>query len=257
MNRVTDGDLQIAVNGLWAAGAEAISVNGQRVSATTAIRTAGSAVLVDFRPLSPPYEITALGDPELLRSGVEEAETGEYLSEISTRYGIGVSWTTGEDLSVPARSLGTLREAERSERRGGGRLGPVGRTDRHDPRQRRRGRRGAGGLPVIAILGLVVGIVLGVVVQPDVPAGLQPYLPIAVVAALDTLAGGLRASLDGAFDAHVFITSFLFNVLIAALLVFLGDQLGVGPQLSTAVTVVLGIRIFSNAAAIRRLLFRS
>ena len=115
VNRVTDGDLQIAVNGLWAAGAEAVAVNGQRVSATTAIRTAGSAVLVDFRPLSPPYEVTALGDPELLRSGVEDAETGAYRSEISTRYGIGVSWTAGEDLSVPARSLGTLREAERSD----------------------------------------------------------------------------------------------------------------------------------------------
>ncbi|MDN6399973.1 MAG: small basic family protein [Brachybacterium sp.] len=110
---------------------------------------------------------------------------------------------------------------------------------------------------MIAIIGLVLGIVLGVVVQPDVPALLQPYLPIAVVAALDTLAGGLRARLDGAFDSHVFITSFLFNVLIAAFLVFLGDQLGVGSQLSTAVIVVLGIRIFSNAAAIRRLLFRS
>ena len=103
----------------------------------------------------------------------------------------------------------------------------------------------------------VVGIVLGVLVQPDVPAVLQPYLPIAVVAALDTLAGGLRASLAGAFDAHVFITSFLFNVLIAAFLVFLGDQLGVGAQLSTAVVVVLGIRIFGNAAAIRRHVFKA
>ena len=55
----------------------------------------------------------------------------------------------------------------------------------------------------------------------------------------------------------MFITSFLFNVLIAAFLVFLGDQLGVGAQLSTAVIVVLGIRIFSNAAAIRRRLLRS
>nr|WP_281507600.1 small basic family protein [Brachybacterium sp. Marseille-Q7125] len=104
---------------------------------------------------------------------------------------------------------------------------------------------------------MVLGVLLGIWLQPDVPVYLQPYLPIAVVAALDTLAGGLRASLDGAFDAHVFITSFLFNVLIAAFLVFLGDQLGVGPQLSTAVIVVLGIRIFSNAAAIRRQLFRS
>lgn len=111
VNRVTDGDLQIAVNGLWAAGAEAISVNGQRVSATTAIRTAGSAVLVDFRPLSPPYEITALGDPEVLRAGVEDTETGEYLGEISTRFGIVLSWSTGEELTVPARAVGTLREA--------------------------------------------------------------------------------------------------------------------------------------------------
>ncbi|MCT1429212.1 small basic family protein [Brachybacterium muris] len=110
---------------------------------------------------------------------------------------------------------------------------------------------------MIAIIGLLLGVVIGVVVQPDVPVFLQPYLPIAVVAALDTLAGGLRAALDGAFDSHVFITSFLFNVVIAAFLVFLGDQLGVGAQLSTAVIVVLGIRIFSNAAAIRRRLFRS
>ncbi|WP_106506781.1 small basic family protein [Brachybacterium timonense] len=110
---------------------------------------------------------------------------------------------------------------------------------------------------MIAIIGLLLGIVAGLVLQPDVPVVLQPYLPIAVVAALDTLAGGLRAALDGVFDSHVFITSFLFNVVIAALLVFIGDQLGVGPQLSTAVIVVLGIRIFSNAAAIRRSLFRS
>lgn len=108
---------------------------------------------------------------------------------------------------------------------------------------------------MIAIIGLVLGIVLGVLVQPDVPAVLQPYLPIAVVASLDTLAGGLRASLNGAFDSHVFITSFMFNVLIASFLVFLGDQLGVGSQLSTGVVVVLGIRIFANVAGIRRKLF--
>ncbi|MFC0674784.1 small basic family protein [Brachybacterium hainanense] len=110
---------------------------------------------------------------------------------------------------------------------------------------------------MIAIIGLALGIVLGLVLQPDVPVWMQPYLPIAVVAALDSLAGGLRAALQAAFDSHIFITSFLFNVLIASCIVFLGDQLGVGAQLSTAVVVVLGIRIFSNAAAIRRSLFRS
>lgn len=108
---------------------------------------------------------------------------------------------------------------------------------------------------MIAVLGLVAGIVLGLVVQPTVPQWLQPYLPIAVVAALDAVFGGLRAMLDGIFDDKVFVVSFVANVIVAALVVFLGDQLGVGAQLSTGVVVVLGIRIFSNAAAIRRHLF--
>jgi len=108
---------------------------------------------------------------------------------------------------------------------------------------------------VIAVLALVAGVVLGLVISPQVPDLLQPYLPIAVVAALDAVFGGLRARLDGIFDAKVFVVSFVFNVVTAALVVLLGDQLGVGTQLSTAVVVVLGIRIFGNAAAIRRHLF--
>ena len=110
---------------------------------------------------------------------------------------------------------------------------------------------------MIAGLGLILGVILGLILQPTVPIWLQPYLPIAVVAALDALFGGLRALLDGTFDDRVFIVSFLSNVVVAAVIVFLGDQLGVGTQLSTAVVVVLGIRIFSNAAAIRRHLFRA
>ncbi len=110
---------------------------------------------------------------------------------------------------------------------------------------------------MIAVLGLAIGVVAGILLQPTVPSQLEPYLPIAVVAALDALFGGLRAYLDHVFDDRVFVVSFLSNVLVAALIVFLGDQLGVGPQLSTAVVVVLGIRIFSNAAAIRRHLFKA
>jgi small basic protein len=110
---------------------------------------------------------------------------------------------------------------------------------------------------VIAALALAVGVVLGIIVHPTVPLALQPYLPIAVVAALDAVFGALRAMLDGIFDDKVFVVSFIANVLVAALIVFLGDQLGVGSQLSTGVVVVLGIRIFSNAAAIRRHLFRA
>ncbi len=110
---------------------------------------------------------------------------------------------------------------------------------------------------MFAVIGLVLGILLGLLLQPAVPVELQPYLPIAVVAALDALFGALRARLEDKFDDRVFITSFVFNVTIAAFLVFLGDQLGVGSQLSTAVVVVLGIRIFSNAAAIRRQVFKA
>jgi small basic protein len=110
---------------------------------------------------------------------------------------------------------------------------------------------------MIAVLALVAGIVLGLVVQPTVPLALQPYLPIAVVAALDAVFGGVRAKLDGIFDDKQFVISFVSNVLVAAFIVYLGDQLGVGGQLSTGVVVVLGVRIFGNVAAIRRHLFRA
>jgi small basic protein len=110
---------------------------------------------------------------------------------------------------------------------------------------------------MIAAIGLLVGVLLGLFLQPDVPIWLEPYLPIAVVAALDAVFGALRAFLDGIFDDKVFVVSFISNVLIAALIVYLGDKLGVGGQLSTGVIVVLGIRIFSNVAAIRRHIFHA
>ena len=110
---------------------------------------------------------------------------------------------------------------------------------------------------MIAAIGLLVGIVAGLLLHPTVPLWLQPYLPIAVVAALDAVFGGVRAVLDGIFDDKVFVVSFLSNVVVAAVIVYLGDQLGVGSQLSTGVVVVLGVRIFSNVAAIRRHLFRA
>lgn len=108
-----------------------------------------------------------------------------------------------------------------------------------------------------AILGLVIGVALGVFLQPTLPPSLEPYLPIAIVAALDAIFGGLRAYLEHRFSDKVFAVSFISNVLIAALIVWVGDQIGVGAQLSTAVVVVLGIRIFTNAAAVRRVLFHA
>lgn len=110
---------------------------------------------------------------------------------------------------------------------------------------------------MIPLLGLVAGIIVGILLQPTVPLWMQPYLPVAIVAALDAVFGALRALLDGVFRDRVFVISFLSNVLVAALLVWLGDILGVGGQMSTGVIVVLSMRIFANAAAIRRHLFKA
>lgn len=110
---------------------------------------------------------------------------------------------------------------------------------------------------MFAILGLLAGILIGLLLEPNLPLFLQPYLPIAIVAAIDAILGGARAWLEGTFSDRVFAVSFLSNVLIASLIVFIGDRIGVGSQLSTAVIVVLGIRIFTNAAAIRRALLHA
>ncbi|MBC7308878.1 MAG: small basic family protein [Actinomycetales bacterium] len=110
---------------------------------------------------------------------------------------------------------------------------------------------------MIPIIGLLIGLAVGLILDPSVPIWVQPYLPIAVIAALDAVFGAVRAVLDGIFDDKVFVISFLSNVVVAALIVFIGDQLGVGSQLSTGVVVVLGVRIFSNVASIRRHLFHA
>lgn len=110
---------------------------------------------------------------------------------------------------------------------------------------------------MIPVLGLVLGVAVGIFLKPQVPVWLEPYLPIAVIAALDAIFGALRAILDGIFNDKVFVVSFLANVVVAAFIVFLGDQLGVGSQMSIGVIVVLGVRIFSNVASIRRHLLKA
>lgn len=110
---------------------------------------------------------------------------------------------------------------------------------------------------MIPLIALLLGATLGLLVQPTVPPFLAPYLPVAVVAALDAVFGGVRARLDGTFSDRVFLISFLTNVILAVFLVYLGDQLNVGSELSTAVVVVFGVRMFGNLAAVRRHLFRA
>lgn len=105
---------------------------------------------------------------------------------------------------------------------------------------------------MIALVGLLVGIIAGLILEPTVPVWMQPYLPVMIIAALDAVVGATRALLDGVFRDRVFVISFLSNVVVAAIIVWIGDLLGVGAQMSTGVIVVLTMRIFANAAAIRR-----
>jgi uncharacterized protein YlxW (UPF0749 family) len=110
---VGDGDLQLVVNALWAAGAEAISINDQRLGPTSAIRFAGEAVLVDFRPVTNPYEIAAIGDPGDLSAGFLGNEDVRALALISATYGLRFDYAQEDDLTLPAATPPEL-EAARS-----------------------------------------------------------------------------------------------------------------------------------------------
>ncbi|MGW5241779.1 DUF881 domain-containing protein [Monashia sp. NPDC004114] len=110
--QVTSGDLQIIVNGLWGAGAEAISINGHRLSSTAAIRFAGRAIIVDFRPLSRPYVITALGDANAMQQLFEPSFAGVYLSELTHQYKIRSSLAAADSLTVPGDSAARLEVAK-------------------------------------------------------------------------------------------------------------------------------------------------
>lgn len=110
--RVTSGDLQIIVNGLWGAGAEAISINGHRLSSTAAIRFAGQAIIVDFRPLARPYVITALGDPQGMQQLFEPSFAGLYLSQLTEEFKIRSILATSDSLTVPGDSATRLEVAE-------------------------------------------------------------------------------------------------------------------------------------------------
>ncbi|GAB2672800.1 DUF881 domain-containing protein [Thalassiella azotivora] len=109
--RVRDRDLQVVVNGLWEAGAEAIAVNGQRLTATSSIREAGAAVLVNFRPLSPPYDIQAIGDPQGLQVRFASSLAGRYLAGIQQNYGVRASVTGAAELQLPGATGVRLRYA--------------------------------------------------------------------------------------------------------------------------------------------------
>ncbi len=100
--RVQDIDLQLVVNTLWEAGAEAVAVNGERIVATSAIRSAGGAILVNFRVLTSPYRVVALGDPATLEKRFGSSEIAERFRRWAEIYGLGMTIARERKLSVPA-----------------------------------------------------------------------------------------------------------------------------------------------------------
>lgn len=108
---VLSKDLQIVVNGLWEAGGEAIAVNGQRLTSRSAIRFAGEAILVNYRPLTRPYTVEVIGDPSSLQTNFAGNDGGQYARALKDNYGIRVSIDNVDSLTLPASTTLTLRDA--------------------------------------------------------------------------------------------------------------------------------------------------
>ncbi|MFJ7044055.1 DUF881 domain-containing protein [Streptomyces sp. NPDC101112] len=116
--RVRDRDMQRVVNGLWESGAEAVSINGQRLTALSAIRAAGDAILVDNKPLVPPYTVLAVGDGQRLSTRFQNSPDGLYLHALQENFGIRTSISVESDIKVPAAPSVIVRTAEPSTRKG-------------------------------------------------------------------------------------------------------------------------------------------
>jgi uncharacterized protein YlxW (UPF0749 family) len=109
--RIQDRDLQSLVNALWAAGAEAVSVGGQRLAPTTTIRAAGEAILVDLRPVQSPYTLAAVGDPGTLLPRFADSEAARRFQSYTGLYGIQFTVRSASDLRLPAATGPDLRYA--------------------------------------------------------------------------------------------------------------------------------------------------
>ena len=110
---VKDTDLQLASNALWAAGAEAIAINGQRLTATSTIRQAGEAILVDFRPVTTPYDVVAIG-PDSLADDFRDGYAGRFFHELVARYGLSFDAVPVKNVTLDAAAELNLRVAKPS-----------------------------------------------------------------------------------------------------------------------------------------------
>ena len=102
----------------------------------------------------------------------------------------------------------------------------------------------------LPLAGLLVGVLAGLVLNVNVGFEFTRYTAVAILAALDSVLGAVRAELDGVYDNRIFVSGFLVNAIIAVLLTFVGDRLGLDLYLVALIT--FGLRIFNNVALIRR-----
>ena len=115
---VLDEDLQRLVNGLWVAGAEAVAVNNERLTALSAIRGAGEAITVNFRSLRRPYVVQAIGDPETLPARFIESAGGTWWLNLESVYQLRFDISSEDSLTLPAVPSPSLRHVR--SRTGGG-----------------------------------------------------------------------------------------------------------------------------------------
>jgi len=108
---VLDRDLQLLVNVLWASGAEAISIDGQRLGPTTTIRQAGGAILVDLRPVTSPYDVQAIGDPDALNNGFVSRPDTLYLGQLAVTYDWVFTFNRVGSISMAGAGSTELRAA--------------------------------------------------------------------------------------------------------------------------------------------------
>lgn len=110
--KVTATDLQVIVNGLWEAGGEAIAINGHRLTSRSAIRSAGEAVLVDYRPLTRPYVISVIGDPGSLTVEFADNNGGSYLQSLMNNYQIRSDIQNRTSVVIPGEPALSLLKAQ-------------------------------------------------------------------------------------------------------------------------------------------------
>ena len=184
---IHDDDLLRVVNELRAAGAEVISINGQRIIATSEIRCAGPTLSVNNVRSAPPYEIHAIGDAATLENALKMR--GGVMETLAV-WGIQLEIQASENVSVCETGRGWC-------------------------------------VMISAVCGLIIGLVLGAFCPLIIPVAYSKLFSVALLACLDSVFGGYRSVLEDKFDNTIFISGFFTNALLAAFLVYVGDHLSI------------------------------